>query len=348
MFNRTIHICALTCLGILLPLMLCAEGVRPTPSSVPAVPVDGVGINMHPERYDDKTAELHFKLVHDLGITQIRSSVEWQTIQPRRGEWDFSKMDRIVALAKKYDMKILGVLAYNTPWNTNIPGNTKTKPVDMKAWAEFVKRMAERYRNDITWWEVWNEPNIPDFFTGDYEKNPEKRWTDYRDIIKAAYQALKSVNPKNTVIFAGLAHVKDDWWNDLEAYYRVGAVKYCDVMAIHPYASANPLDCQWYPRYIDEMLAVMARHGDSKKPVWLTEVGFTTNRHPQAISEVKQASYLPDMFLVALSRKQIDKVFLYSLVDDAEGFGIYNADWTPKLAADSMKRLMNKPVTPGK
>jgi polysaccharide biosynthesis protein PslG len=322
-------------------------GPRPVSRFVPAIPREAIGINMHPERFDDKTAEMHFLKTKEMGIGQIRVNSEWCGIEPKKGEWNFSEVDRTVKLAKKYNMKILFVLSYNTPWNESFTGNpalvNKSKPKDMNAWREFVRRMAERYKKDIIWWEIWNEQN--DWLAGPYDKYPQRRWTDYREIIQAAYETLKAVNPENLVAFGGIAHSNDDWWKVLEAYYRVGAPKFCDVMAIHPYpGGANPLDNQWYPRYIEEILAVMAKHGDAKKPLWITEVGSITA--PKAtnlvVTEQLQADYLADLLLVPLSRHQVQKIFYFAVWDD-EGHGLYRKNWTPKPAALRMKQLLNQP-----
>jgi hypothetical protein len=319
--------------------------VRPVPRFVPAIPPEAIGMNMHPERFDDKTAEIHFIKTKEMGIGQIRVNPEWAGIEPEKGKWNFAGADRTVSLAKKYKMKILFVLSYNTPWNESFTGGmaNKSKPKDMNAWREFVRRTAERYKKDITWWEVWNEQN--DWLAGPYDKFPERRWTDYRDILQAAYETLKTVNRENLVVFGGLAHSDDDWWKVLDAYYRAGAPKFCDVMAIHPYpGGANPLDNQWYPRYIDEILAVMAKYGDSKKPLWVTEVGSITA--PKAtnlvVTEQLQADYLADLLLVPLCRHQVQKVFYFAVWDD-ENHGLYRKDWTPKPAALRMKQLLNCP-----
>jgi hypothetical protein len=322
---------------------------RPVPRFVPAIPADAVGINMHPERYDDKTADIHFEKLRDLGIKQIRIAVEWSCVEPAKGQWNFTPMDRVLVRARKDNVKILSVLCYNTQWNASyVPQSDeeralgpKCKPKDMNAWREFVRQMAERYKKDITWWEVWNEQNC--WMTGPYAEFPERRWTDYREIIQAAYEVLKEVNPENAVIFGGFAHDYDDWWETMEAYYRVGAVKYCDVMAFHPYPGrADPLNTQWYPRYIDEILAVMAKHGDSKKPVWITEVGYAVTgvTSNATVTEAQQADYLADLLLVPLARKQVEKVFFYTVWDE-ENHGLYRKDWTAKPAALRMKQLMN-------
>lgn len=142
---------------------------------------------MHPEREPDRaSAERQFRLCRELGLTQARVAVEWATVEPERGRWDFAAMDRTVELAQAYGIELLEVLGCNPPWNTAIPGSTKTKPQDVRALGVFVQRMAERYRGRIRTWEVWNEPNSDTFLAGPCAARPEQRWLDFAEMLEAA------------------------------------------------------------------------------------------------------------------------------------------------------------------
>lgn len=307
------------------------------------MPLEAVGINMHPDREPDRaSAERQFRLCRELGVTQARVAVEWATVEPERGRWDFAAMDRTVELAQAYGIELLEVLGYNAPWNTPIPGSTKTKPQDMRAFGGFVQRMAERYRGRIRAWEVWNEPNSDTFLAGPYAARPEQRWLDYAEILETAHRALKAADPGNVVVFGGLAHTSSHWGADLAACYVAGALRWCDVLAIHPYAGGHPERDPYYARYIDELLDVMAAQADSARPVWITEVGLPTSGHELAVSEAQQAANIEPTFRVALRRAQVKKVFYYALRDDGESFGLYRADGTPKPAAASLRDLCRR------
>ena len=323
---------------------------RPTPGVVPALPTEAVGVNMHPERYPDPDAEMHFKMARELGITQARLAPEWSAIQPTPDTWNWEVTDRVVRMARQYDVKLLLVLCYNTTWNASVGTDTKSMPRDLQAWGTFCRKMAERYKGDILWWEVWNEQNSTGWLLGPYTDTAagkdyhDQRWSDYGKLLKIAYENLKAVNPENVVVLGGITHDSDDWWKDLEAYYRVGAVQYCDVVGLHPYPGwADPLDTAWYPRYTDEMLAVMARHGDKDKPVWITETGYlVSDQGIPYVTEAQRAQWLADLFLVPLSRPQVQKVFFYALVDDVQPMGLCAADWSLHPTGERMKQLMGR------
>ena len=286
--------------------------------------------------------EKQFALCRQLGVTQVRLCLEWAAVEPKRGTWDFTAMDRMVDMAERNGLRILQVLGYNVLWNTPIPGNSKTRPLDLAASETYARRMAERYEGRIKWWEIWNEPNADTFLTGPYSAHPERRWRDYRLIVERARRALKQVDPSNVIVLGGLAHTSEAWGRDLEACYSAGIVSLCDVVAIHPYVGVNSSDPGNFIRAIGQMLEVMKRHGDAGRPVWITEVGLPTAGHPLAVSEEAQADYLARMLTVALGYPQIQKVFLYALMDNEDFFGLYRADGSPKLSASRIQSMLRK------
>jgi hypothetical protein len=314
------------------------DGKTPGPSV--ALEPRFVGVNMHPEHFPGPQAEKQFALCRRLGVTQVRLSLEWAGVEPKSGAWDFISMDRIVDMAERDRLRILQVLGYNVLWNSPIPGNSKTMPLDLAAFETYAHRMAERYKGRIVWWEIWNEPNIDTFFTGPYAAHPERRWQDYRLILERARRALKHVDPSNIIVLGGLAHTSESWARDLEACYSEGIVALCDVVAIHPYVGLNPSDPGNFLRAVGQIQEVMKAHGDAGRPIWITEVGLPTAGHPLAVSEKTQADFLEGILATAFRQAQIKKVFLYALMDDAESFGLFRADGSAKPAASRIHRLL--------
>ena len=93
-----------------------------------------------------------------------------------------------------------------------------------------------------------------------------------RVVHDAAAEEIRAADPGARVCFGGTA------WADsafLDAAYKNGAKGFFDIFAIHPYSAPQPPEF-----FIEEALArvrgVMARHGDDGKPVWFTEIGWST------------------------------------------------------------------------
>ncbi len=93
----------------------------------------------------------------------------------------------------------------------------------------FVRHLRQRYghKEVKTWYfEVWNEPNIPNFFTGDIE--------EYFKIYTAAAKAIKSVSPKYRV--GGPATAGTGWILETMDYCNTNKVP-LDFLSTHFYGN---------------------------------------------------------------------------------------------------------------
>jgi beta-glucosidase/6-phospho-beta-glucosidase/beta-galactosidase len=110
----------------------------------------------------------HLDLVESLGVKNVRLLVPWIFIQqqdPMGGpvDWeqdlDWAKLDQIVQEVDRRGLGILGVLQWSPDWATEGPIGSG-HPTDVQDFADFAAAVAERYRDEITAYEVWNEPKI--------------------------------------------------------------------------------------------------------------------------------------------------------------------------------------------
>jgi hypothetical protein len=95
----------------------------------------------------------------------------------------------------------------------------------------------------------------------------------------------------------------------------------------------------------DKASTVAARvkaHGRGK--IWLTEWGYTNGAGTafREVSEEDQAARLVGDIAWINGRKDIERAFIYTLVDypgDGEynQFGLFNEDWSPKPAAEAVR-----------
>ena len=106
-----------------------------------------------------------------------------------------------------------------------------TPPADVEAFASLVERLVhhwtERYglREVREWFfEVWNEPNQPQFWTGTQ--------ADYFEMYRATARAVKRVDPALRV--GGPATSKNEWIDDLVAYCERERVP-LDFVSTHHY-----------------------------------------------------------------------------------------------------------------
>ena len=239
-------------------------------------------------------------------------------------------------------------------WAADAPLAVNAPPKDTADFERFVGKVAARYRGRVLGYIIWNEPNLAVEWGG---KQPDP--TGYAALLKAAYRAVKAADPDARVVSAGLASTGghgDTAVDDrayLEGMYAAGAAPYFDVLGAHPYGFAYPPDD---PRdahqglnmaRLEDLRDIMVKHGDLNKPVWATEMGWTTSGQGAAawhtVSEKQQADYLAAAFELAPPRwPWLDMLGVWNLGagPDTEwtGYDLLDGSGRPRAAYDQLKQ----------
>jgi hypothetical protein len=248
----------------------------------------------------------------------VRIPVRWLVLEPKKGEWDFSAVDRAL-LSIPVDVEILGTLMSVPEWASGVDPKKAEgwfdayPPRDLADWQRAVSAIVTHYRPRIRHWEIWNEQNGVDFF------RPRPDAVVYTALLKTAYQAAKEANPQCIVVLGGLQMngiIANPWsevkvTNYLEDLYKAGARPYFDVCNIHPYVLPEE-GAERMMEQTEGTLEVMARYGDVEKPLWITEVGCGA-KSPEA--EQAQARLLRDTYELAAREPRIRKVYWFQLRD---------------------------------
>jgi hypothetical protein len=296
-----------------------AEG-DPTPTRSKSV----FGINADPvwdfngsESSGDNLAEFT-RMLKQCHCGSVRIPLRWRVIEPKKGEWDFSAIDRAIDAIPR-QIEIVATLMSVPAWpNGATPENAKGwfdsyPPKDLRDWQQAVSRIVNRYRHRIKHWEVWNEENGIDFF------RPQPDAKAYTELLKVTYGAAKAADPECLVVLGGLqmngiiANPWSEWkvTGFLEDLYKAGAEPFFDVCNIHPYASPKE-GAGHMMNLTRDTFSLMARYGDTSKPLWITEVGCGAN---SSQAEEEQAHLLADTYTLAGAEPRIDRVFWFLLRD---------------------------------
>jgi xylan 1,4-beta-xylosidase len=142
-------------------------------------------------------------------------------------------------------------------------------PRDLDRWGalvrDLVRHLVERFgRDEIRHWafEVWNEPNLRAFWSGDQAA--------YFDLYDATVRAVKEIDPELRV--GGPATAAVGWVDDLLHHAATAGVP-IDFLTTHTYGLA-PLDLR----------AITARFDRPDLPLWWTEWGVSP-RHGSPIND---------------------------------------------------------------
>ena len=90
------------------------------------------------------------------GSVTPENELKWETVEPRRGRFDFGPADRIVAFAQQHGMAIRG---HTLVWHLQNPGwLSDLSPAALRAaLADHIRTLMRRYAGRIGEWDVVNE-----------------------------------------------------------------------------------------------------------------------------------------------------------------------------------------------
>jgi hypothetical protein len=162
-----------------------------------------------------------------LGVDDVRIFAQWQAIAPSSGAlqapagfdgsdpaspgYNWARIDRAVGLVRAAGLRPMLVVTGPGPlWASQAPGrrNVRYKPRP-ELFARFARAAALRYGPDVDRYIVWNEPNLPQWLQPQNScagsrcspSAPHR----YRRLVRAAYPAIKAVDPSAVVLFGALA-----------------------------------------------------------------------------------------------------------------------------------------------
>jgi hypothetical protein len=294
------------------------------------------GMGAYLGRYHGKELEQMALKAKEAGVKWIREDLQWSSIEPERGKFNFAFTDSVVNIAKKNGISVYAIVGYWTTWTREY---TKEGIDD---YITFLKKMVIRYKNDIHQWEIWNEPNI--FFW----QGPQEM---YAELLMKSYIAIKDIDPSAQVLGISTSGIDFDFiqkMQDLQAPF--------DVLTIHPYRSKLVES-----EFISELkrasgMAVLP--GGKQRPVWITEMGWTTyTPHNSWVQEGflptplrVQAELIVRTYLSCIISGIDPKVFWYDLRNDGtdphnfeDNIGIMYKDFSPKpayIAYSTMTRTL--------
>jgi hypothetical protein len=316
--------------------------------------------------------EQSMQMLQAAGVKFIRQQFPWEDIEIH-GKGDFvdrrndpagvdawAKYDHIVDLAEQYDVEIIARLDNPPAWTrvmTDTIG-TLAPPDNFEDYGDFVEAVVDRYRGKITYFQLWNEPNIyPEW--GEQLVDAEA----YTDLLCTGYRRARAANPDAVILAGALSPTialdgRD--LNDLiflQRMYRAGAGECFDVLSTQGYGLwSGPADQRLRPTVINYphvlfLRDVMVAYGDAAKPIWISEAGW--NAVPESmddpygrVTEEQQARYAEE----AYQRAQADwpwvgviNYWFFKRPSDAERdqpsyyFRLLEPDFTPTEAWEAYK-----------
>lgn len=336
------------------------------------------GFQAHLWDYNAEAKSLLAGMVQQAGFNWVKQQVEWQTIEPAPGQYNWAELDSIVDAEHGKGLNVLLSVAHApTFYRSSASG---LMPADNSTFQTLMQAMASRYAGKVQAYELWNEENL-DRETGTVNVNP----ASYLELLKAGYTGTKAGDPNALVLLGALSPtganvpgVSMDDVDYLQQLYQVngGEVKqYFDALGAHPSGFSIPPDCtpatpecslsggwnndpSFFAFYrVGQYRDVMVQNGDQDKKIWFTEFGYASTTVPVpgyeyglSISEEQQGQFLVRAFEKSRELGYVGGMIVWNLnfqlsvppTDEKWAFGVIRSDWSPRPAY-TMLANMPKP-----
>lgn len=275
------------------------------------------------------------------GITSVRVDASWYNTQANGPDsYNWTPLDNVMSSIQKVGLTADLIIDGCPPWAavSGAAGNMFAQPASSAEFANWAAAVAKRYSSKgAEYFEIWNEPNNPAFWA------PKPDPAAYTADLKAAYAAIKSVDPAAIVLTGGLAPQADSSnsyaaLTFLEDMYADGAQGSFDGVGFHPYTYPQDPDTfnaglAWsqMSETNPSVRSIMSAHGDSAKKIWITEFGAPTGSG--GVSETQQSDELTQAIALVKQSSWVGSFYMYTWEDGGtDTFGLLNADGTQKSA----------------
>ena len=231
----------------------------------------------------------------------IRSSgVSWRKLEPSRGKFDWSPLDRQVSRALAHGKKFYYSTGGVPKWWA---GTSHIQDFD-----DFVAALATRYKGKIEAYELWNEPDQDEAIV-------QGSMSDIVLLTQHMHDDIRRIDP--AALIASPAVVRVSW---MDGYWGAGGVRDVDVVALHgypPHSSVAPEIIG--PQKASPMLSLMAKYGLSAKPLWDSEASWGDSTYGIVDLE-QQAGFVARFYLLHWSYG-FTRYYWYSWDDNGDGPG---------------------------
>jgi polysaccharide biosynthesis protein PslG len=334
---------------VLLVILACLVLCPAQASSKNALAAPGPLLGFHIAEGD----AAHFAAAEAAGGRFVVIVFSWRDIQPTPDSFYWEVPDAALRAAAFYGLEVVARLDRPPDWARTDGGPA---PWDLDAYANFTRQVALRYGARLAGAIIWNEPNLALEWNG---RTPDA--AAYAAMLKAAYTAVKETAPGLPVAAAGLALTRGDGQaaagdlDYLQQLYAAGAGPYFDVLAAHPYGFGQPPNQPPAPdrlnfRRLELQRAIMAANGDSRKPVWITEMGWRT-RAPaaerwQVVTPEQQRDYTINALEWAARYPWLQRMALWELTrpPDTYGYALWQG---PGQTTPAYRALVARQATAG-
>jgi len=247
-----------------------------------------------------------------LGLSWFKQQLRWDDVYPESpDEANWGLYDPVVDAANEMGLKVMLSVVDAPLWTRSYIDSDPlgAPPDDLTLYANFIGELVDRYKGKIHAIEVWNEQNL----NREWDTADGLNAARYAEMLRLAYQAIKSRDPNIIVISGALSPtgvymtdpantnrilVMDDY-EYLQQLINAGFLDYVDCVGAHHNGINMPPTVSWNEGYNDPTAAfrgpfdnphhswsfkstiwdyyTMIQEAGYNKPLCLTEFGWASS-----------------------------------------------------------------------
>jgi hypothetical protein len=233
---------------LLAALFVPAAGIAETGrAGVSVAPLgETIGVNTHYGAGREPVNAGALRRLAEAGVAFVRNDLDWASVERAAGVYDFAGtgVDALVAAAEQNGLRILFILDYGNPLYGPMQAVLSDEGRD--AFAAYAAAAARRYGGRGHLWEIWNEPNLPQFWNGG-GAGPDAE--QYARLVDAVVPALHAADPSATILagaaFMGLPDLVPliggiEGVDFLRRLFAAGVLDRADGISAHFYRAEPP------------------------------------------------------------------------------------------------------------
>jgi hypothetical protein len=248
---------------------------------------DGLGVNIH--FTDARPGEM--EMLAAAGFRFVRMDFAWGATERGRGQYDFAAYERLLSALDRHHVRAVLILDYsNRLYDDGLSPHTDE---GRSAFAKWAAAAAVHFKGRGVVWEVWNEPNIKQFW------KPQPNAEDYAKLAAAAAEAIHAAAPGEPVVGPATSRVDLKF---IETSLAAGMLRRWSALSVHPYRQEDPETAAQDYGKLRELVGKYAPGDDGKRvevPILSGEWGYSSGW--KKFDEAKQGKMVPRQFLTNLS-----------------------------------------------
>ncbi|RMD76552.1 MAG: hypothetical protein D6820_12490, partial [Lentisphaerae bacterium] len=179
--------------------------------------------------------------IHALGATWFRRGFYWNAIEPRKGTYDFTAYDRLLADARRLRLGVIACLFGGNKHYENDGQGGIQREAGREGFARFAAACAKRYANERIIWEIWNEPNVRTFWRKNGQHNSPEFAREYTLLVRQTVPAMRKADPDCVVLAGSVSCFWEPSFRWVQSCFAQGIAE-CGISgwSVHPYGLKTP------------------------------------------------------------------------------------------------------------